>query len=104
MGCDDTTDRITREREKEHAMINMPTLKQIAANLVCITTKEVDVYFSYATCIAFRVDGQLFISENVWSGTTGKHLNMISTTATRLSHVAWLDAWEQYVECGVRAA
>ena len=40
------------------------------------------VWFSYNTVIAFKSplyrDNELFIRENVWSKTTGKHLNAIN--------------------------
>ena len=35
------------------------------------------VFYSYITPVAFIKDGQLTISENVWSITTAKHLNWI---------------------------
>lgn len=38
---------------------------------------DVTLYFSYETLIAFE-GPELVISENVWSRTTGKHLNWIS--------------------------
>tara|TARA_R100001463_G_scaffold2092_4_gene8969 strand:- start:1606 stop:1872 length:267 start_codon:yes stop_codon:yes gene_type:complete len=38
----------------------------------------IDTYYSYATPVAFRShDGKLYVSENVWSRTTGKHLTQI---------------------------
>ena len=38
-----------------------------------------DYYFSYETLVAFRSDKHgLVVRENVWSNTTGKHLNWIS--------------------------
>jgi hypothetical protein len=39
----------------------------------------VELYFSYETLVAFRTPWHGFIcSENTWSRTTGKHLNVIS--------------------------
>lgn len=35
------------------------------------------VYFSYETPIAFWDGSELFVSENEWSRTTGRHLNAI---------------------------
>ena len=35
-------------------------------------------YFSYQTLIAVRHKGVLVIRQNVWSTTTGKHLNQIN--------------------------
>jgi hypothetical protein len=38
----------------------------------------IDTYYSYATPVAFRShNGKLYVSENVWSRTTGKHLTQI---------------------------
>ena len=34
-------------------------------------------YYSYNTIVAFELGDELFISKNVWSVTTGKHLNWI---------------------------
>jgi len=36
-----------------------------------------NTYYSYATPVAFERYGKLFVSENVWSRTTGKHLTQI---------------------------
>ena len=37
-----------------------------------------DYYFSYSTLVAVQTNiGDLFIRENVWGSTTGKHLNWI---------------------------
>lgn len=36
-----------------------------------------DLYFSYCTLIAFRHHDKLFVRENQWGPTTGKHLNAI---------------------------
>lgn len=43
-----------------------------------VTIGELDIYFSYSTPVAFRYAGGLEISENIWSKTTGKHLNAIN--------------------------
>ena len=37
-----------------------------------------DFYFSYNTLVAFRSDKGLFVRQNNWSTTTGKHLNWIN--------------------------
>ena len=40
--------------------------------------REVTLWFSYETIVAFAVRGEgTFKSRNVWSSTTGKHLNSI---------------------------
>lgn len=40
----------------------------------------IDTFYSYATPVAFRShNGNLYVSENVWSRTTGKHLTQIES-------------------------
>ena len=47
-------------------------------NTIGVDFGPLELYFSYTTIVAFRTpNGVLVISENVWSTTTGKHLNMI---------------------------
>lgn len=55
-------------------------------------------WFSYQTLIAFRPIGQdLFIRENEWSTTTGKHLNAIdSDKKKRLSRETFKATYENY--------
>jgi len=49
-----------------------------------VTVNGTTYYFSYRTCIAFnRWDGRgPVVRENVWSTTTGKHLNYIDPDKT----------------------
>lgn len=53
-------------------------------NLTCVELgQNLSVWFSYSTVIAFAVPGLGRIkSENVWSRTTGKHLNSIYAKET----------------------
>lgn len=45
------------------------------------------LWFSYETCVAFHGEDGMVISENVWSKTTGKHLNYLSTDqSVRVPH------------------
>ena len=45
---------------------------------VCVSIGPIDLYFSYRTVIAFRAPGHgLNISQNLWSTTTGRHMNEI---------------------------
>jgi len=48
-------------------------------NFKCVELGNITLYYSYETIIAFRDRNGLTISENVWSKTTGKHLNEICT-------------------------
>jgi hypothetical protein len=50
---------------------------ELANNFKKLIIRESSFWFSYTTCVAFRKDGILYCSENIWSNTTGKHLNMI---------------------------
>lgn len=36
-----------------------------------------EFYFSYETLVAFKHNGNLYVHQNDWSRTTGKHLNWI---------------------------
>lgn len=48
------------------------------ANFSVVTVGALTLWFSYQTCIGFRVDGsEPVASENLWGPTTGKHLNGI---------------------------
>ncbi len=48
------------------------------AHTLQVSIGTVVLYFSYKTLIAFRTpETGLVVSENVWSRTTGKHLNWI---------------------------
>lgn len=50
------------------------------------------VYYSYNTIVAVRIHGKLYISENVWSVTTGKHLNYIDPDKSiRMPHNEFVD-------------
>ena len=42
-----------------------------------LTIGDLKLHFSYSTIIAYELDGDKVISENIWSMTTGKHLNWI---------------------------
>jgi len=42
-----------------------------------IKINNVDFYYSYNTLVAVKYSNGLKVSENIWSRTTGKHLNEI---------------------------
>lgn len=52
-------------------------LKEIKPNLHRINVNNKSFWLSYETIVAFYADDKLVCSENVWSTTTGKHLNEI---------------------------
>lgn len=57
-------------------------------NTIGVDTGSLRLYFSYTTIVAFETPNSgLVISENVWSNTTGKHLNMIyANKRARIPH------------------
>lgn len=62
-------------------------LKQLAANCTEVElTKNHRLFFSYETCVGFEAYGVTVLSENVWSRTTGKHLNMFGDKADRVPY------------------
>jgi hypothetical protein len=64
------------------------TGKNYGCNSLCIEFPNLSVYFSYNTIIAFKTDNKLIVCENVFSTTTGKHLNIIDggQKESRLKH------------------
>ena len=75
-------------------------IEQIKPNFTKINVGALTVWFSYETPIAFKVDGQpRVVRENIWSTTTGKHLNSIdggtkTAKAERVSSVEFDRALE----------
>lgn len=57
--------------------MDLPTIAKIDNNLVKVKIGPVSVWFSYETPIAFQVNKTLICHENIWSRSTGKHLNLI---------------------------
>lgn len=46
-------------------------------NALVFSLGDIDVYYSYKTPVAFHAGERLYVRENVWGPTTGKHLNAI---------------------------
>lgn len=72
-------------------------IKRITSNLTELKMRGYTVYISYETPIAIIEDGVniLFISENIWSKTTGKHIGKLKEMYNdyrTLSH----DVFRQY--------
>lgn len=60
-------------------------------NFHMVTINDLDLYFSYETVVAFqRRNKPLIVSENIWTKTTGKHLNWISNKEDRMEHKDFL--------------
>lgn len=70
--------------------------KNYGKNALLIEFGKYKFYFSYKTCIAFHIDGQLWITKNYWGSTTGKHLNAINPDKSiRLDDTAFTAALNQ---------
>ena len=52
-----------------------PTINRINPNATVITAGERTWYFSYQTCVAYRVADKQFRRDRNYSVTTAKHLN-----------------------------
>lgn len=68
---------------------------------LCFTdTNGNDFYYSYQTLVAFRCREGLFVRQNVWGSTTGKHLNWIDggEKKERLTEEAFNEAFKKYIE------
>jgi hypothetical protein len=66
--------------------------------LVFTDTNRNDFYFSYKTLVAFTYNNQKHVIQNLWSTTTGKHLNWIDggNKKERLTKEAFET---KYLEC-----
>lgn len=59
------------------AIGNYGETKTSRPNTVYVKINNLKIYFSYEDIIAFSSNGILYVSENIWSKTTGKHINYI---------------------------
>jgi hypothetical protein len=57
--------------------MSMRLIKE-ANNFYRLDLHPFSFWFSYETCVAFSTLTDLYISENVWSQITGKHLNLLN--------------------------
>lgn len=51
--------------------------QDIMNNFKVLTIGGLHLWLSYNTVVAFSKDGMLYCSENIWTRTTGKHLNYV---------------------------
>ena len=66
-----------------------------------VQINDLDLYFSYDTVVAFRAPGYgLKVSENIWSNTTGGHLNTIDggDKSGRLEHEQFMIELSRLIE------
>jgi hypothetical protein len=65
----------------------MVKLEKLSANFHRLYIGEAVIWFSYEQIIGFSLPKVgTVLSDNAWSSTTGKHLNMISRTLPRVRH------------------
>lgn len=61
-------------------------------NFKALKLGNIIIYFSYDTIIGFYTPNtELCVCENIWSRTTERHLNMLSTKNERLPRETFLD-------------
>lgn len=53
------------------------TSDNYGVNTLLVSVGPLDIYFSYKTPVAYRVNGSLCVRQNDWGPTTGKHLTWI---------------------------
>lgn len=71
------------------------------AHTLCFTDNEgQQFYFSYSTLVAFRCDKGLFVRQNDWGPTTGKHLNWIDggNKKQRVNEETFNELFEKHVK------
>lgn len=55
-------------------------------NFTEVSVNGLTLWFSYQTVIAYQTTGNIQVCENVWSKTTGKHLNYLCDKSQRLPY------------------
>lgn len=70
-------------------IVTLRKTKSPSSNIVSVGTTE--LLFSYETIVAYRTSRSngWKASENIWSQTTGKHLNEVSLKGQRIEHDEW---------------
>jgi hypothetical protein len=63
--------------------------------------RDISIWFSYETPIAFRKGVQFFTCENVWSRTTGKHLSYLELDKNNRTEVNEFNLYLQELERGL---
>ena len=60
--------------------------RTVCPNFYVVEVSGNSLYFSYDTLVGFTVKGESYVSENVWSKTTEKHLNLFSIKESRIPY------------------
>lgn len=79
--------------------MNLPSIDLVSSNFTVVHMDHMSLWFSYSTMIAFRIGADMFVSENNWSKTTGKHLNAVeSDKSKRIPYAEFLAKWNELTE------
>lgn len=80
--------------------MNMPTVF-VDKNFFRVNFDNITVWFSYKTPIAFKIgNNERIIHKNIWSNTTGKHLNMIDNNLkARVGAEEFERLWNEHMKC-----
>jgi hypothetical protein len=67
-------------------------------NAMVVSFGNITLWFSYHTLVAFKVGNRRIVSENLWSSTTGKHLNSIDgkDLKNRFKRDRFEREWEEF--------
>lgn len=74
-------------------------LEKTSTNITKVVLGNLCLFFSFKTLVAFGVSKKLFVSENAWTQTTGKHLTQIDggDRAARIPN----EQWEKYARMAI---
>lgn len=77
--------------------MNLPKIVENDKNFLCMEIGPITLWYSYSTLIAFQVNSNdKVVHENVWSNTTGRHLNRIDCNHEyRHNSVKFNDLWRK---------
>lgn len=56
----------------------MIKLVKLASNFFRIDINDISFWFSYENCVGLRINEKCYVSKNIWSTITGKHINQIA--------------------------
>jgi hypothetical protein len=74
--------------------------KGYGAHALRVDVGPLTLWYSYRTIVAFQVDGKdRVVSQNVWTRTTGKHLNAIEPDIKkRVNHETFMRLYKEQVD------
>ena len=76
----------------------LPSISFPVTNLVVVYFDDnLTLWFSYNTLVAFRVNSEKIVRQNVWGNISGKHLNYIDNHEqdSRVTEEEFIKKWEE---------